>query len=73
VFQTSTEEAGAEVFASMLSWAASAPAASQAVVSQLSPTRVQLDVCDPGAEGGTPPNIGVVDALIDRQQLRLTN
>ncbi len=73
VFQTADDASGSSVFTSMLAWTAGAPPASQAVATQLSSTRVQLEVCDPGVDGGSAPNIGVVDALIDRQQLRLTN
>ncbi len=73
VFETADEAAGSSVFAAMLSWAANSPAGAQAIATQLSPTRVQLEGCDPGADAGLAPNAGVVDALIDRQQLRLTN
>ena len=73
VFETADEAAGNSVFASMLTWAANAPVASQAVATSVGPTRVQLEACDPGAEASPPPNAGVVDDLLDRQQLRLTN
>jgi hypothetical protein len=73
VFQTSSADNGGAVFAAMLTWAASAPVASQATATSLGPTRVQLEACDPGAGAGAQANAGVVDALIDRQQARLTN
>lgn len=73
VFETADEAAGNSVFASMLTWAANAPVASQAVATSVGPNRVQLEACDPGAEASPPPNAGVVDDLLDRQQLRLTN
>lgn len=73
VFQTADEQGGGSVLAAMSSWASAAPAASSAVATQLGPTRVQLEVCDPGAENGVAAPAGVADALIDRQQLRLTN
>ncbi|MDW3216120.1 MAG: hypothetical protein R8G01_19135 [Ilumatobacteraceae bacterium] len=73
VFDTVDEAAGNSVFASLLTWAANAPAASQALATSVGPTRVQLDACDPGAEAASPANAGTVDALIDRQQRRLTN
>ena len=73
VFETADEAAGSNVFASMLTWAANAPVASQAVATSVGPTRVQLEACDPGVEASPPPNAGVVDDLLDRQQLRLTN
>ena len=73
VFETADEAAGNSVFASILTWAANAPVASQAVATSVGPTRVQLEACDPGAEASPPPNAGVVDDLLDRQQLRLTN
>lgn len=73
VFGTADELAGNSVFASLLTWAANAPAASGAVAGQIDPTRVQLEACDPGVEGSTLPNTGVVESLIARQQQRLTN
>lgn len=73
VFETATEVDGGSVFSSMLIWAAAAPPASQAVATQIGPTRVQIEACDPGVTGGVAGNPGVVDDLIDRQQLRLTN
>lgn len=73
VFDTADEAGGNSVFASLLTWAANAPAASQALATSVGPTRVQLDACDPGADAAMPANAGVVDALIDRQQRRLTN
>ena len=73
VFETATEAAGGSVFSSMLIWAAAAPPASQAVATQIGPTRVQIDACDPGVAGGVAGNPGVVDDLVERQQRRLTN
>ena len=73
VFETATEAAGGSVFSSMLIWAAAAPPASQTVATQIGPTRVQIDACDPGVTGGIAGNPGVVDDLIDRQQRRLTS
>ena len=73
VFETADEAGGNSVFASLLTWAANSPPTSQAVATSLGSTRVQLDACDPGADAASPPNAGVVDSLIDRQQRRLTN
>ncbi len=73
VFETATDDDGNAVFAAMLTWAAAAPPASQAVATQPGPTRVQIEACDPGVDNGLAGNPGVVDALIDRQQRRLTN
>lgn len=73
VFESPSQTAGSSVFAAMLSWAANSPATSQAVATALTPTRTQIEACDPGASGGIEPNEGAVDSLIDRQQLRLTS
>ncbi len=73
VFQTSDEAAGAAVLTALQSWAANAPVSTQAVATSLGATRVELQACDPGPGEQSTPNAGVVDALIDRQQLRLTN
>jgi len=73
VFQTADEASGAAVLTAMQSWAANAPVTSLAAATSLGATRVQLRACDPGAAEVSPPNSGVVDALIDRQQLRLAN
>jgi len=73
VFDTVDEAGGGNVLASLTTWAANAPATSQAVATSVGATRVQLEACDPGVDAATTPNPGVVDALIDRQQLRLTN
>jgi hypothetical protein len=72
VFETPDELTGGAVLAAMQSWAVSSPVSAQAVATSLGATRVQLQACDPGVVESAP-NIGVVDALIDRQQLRLTN
>ncbi len=73
VFQSSDDVGGAAVLAAMQSWVANSPVTAQAVATSLGATRVQLQACDPGAADPTAPNAGVVDGLIDRQQLRLTN
>jgi hypothetical protein len=73
VFDTVDEAGAGNVLASLTTWAANAPATSQAVATSVAATRVQLEACDPGVDAATAPNPGVVDALIDRQQLRLTN
>lgn len=73
VFETANDADGSAVFAAMLTWVAAAPPASLAVATQLGPVRVQIEACDPGIENGVAANPGVVDALIDRQQIRLTN
>ncbi len=73
VFDTADEASGSSVLAALTAWAANAPVASQALATSVAPTRVQLEACDPGADTATVPNPGVADALIDRQQRRLTN
>ena len=52
VFQSATEAEGTSLYGSMLLWAQRGPADSQALATQLGPTRVQLEACDPGS--GTP-------------------
>jgi hypothetical protein len=73
VFQTASAVDGSAVFAAMLTWAAQSPPAAQATATALGPTRILIEACDPGPGGGLAANHGVVDALIDRQQARLTN
>jgi hypothetical protein len=71
VFETATATDGATVLAAMQTWAAASPAGAQATVTQLAETRTQLSSCDPGADAGTVPQPGNVDALINRQLTRL--
>jgi hypothetical protein len=73
VFQTASAADGSAVFAAMLTWAAQSPPAAQATATTLGPTRISIEACDPGPDGGLAGNPGVVDALIDRQQARLAN
>jgi hypothetical protein len=73
VFQTQDEPTGTAVLAAMSTWAANSPVGSQALATSLGPNRVQIEACDPGVDGGLAANPGVVDALLDRQQNRLTN
>jgi hypothetical protein len=71
VFETTSPTDAQYVLSSMQAWVAAAPAASQAVATLVSDTRVQLVTCDPGPEASTAPQPGVVDALINRQLRRL--
>ena len=73
VFQTADDPSGANVLAAMTTWAVNAPPGTNAVATSLTSTRIQLETCDPGTDAGFTPNAGAVDALLDRQQLRLTN
>jgi hypothetical protein len=73
VFQTTSEATGTSLFSSMLLWAQRAPAGTQALATQLSPTKVQLEACDPGANIANTLDAGTVDSLIDRQLDRLDN
>ena len=71
VFQTSTDANGAALFASMRLWAQRAPAASQALATQLAPEQVQLEACDPGVGVSIMPDPAVVDGVIAQQIDRL--
>ena len=55
----------------MLLWAQRAPVGTQALATQLGPTKVQLEACDPGANIANTLDAGTVDSLIDRQLDRL--
>ena len=71
VLQTANETAGTSLFSSMLLWAQRAPIGSEALATQLGPTQVQLEACDPGAEVVIMPDMVTVDALVERQISRL--
>ena len=71
MFQTASEVDGNTLFSSMLGWVGDAPAASQAVATQLSPQRGQIEACDPGASATVVPDPGAVDVLIANQIDRL--
>lgn len=73
VFETADATAGSSTFVSLLSWVSASPSTAQAVASQLSETRVQLEACDPGAESGIAANEGAADQLVSRQIARLSN
>jgi hypothetical protein len=72
VFRTTDAASNGALFAALESWAASAPAASQATATTLDATGVQLEACDPGAEAGIAANPDVVASLINLQRQRLT-
>jgi hypothetical protein len=72
VFETDDEADGAQVLSSMSEWVAAAPDGAQAAASQLGPTRVQLEACDPGPSATGATEMGVVDALLTRQVVRLS-
>jgi hypothetical protein len=49
VFQTANEADGASLFSAMQLWAQRAAVESQALATQLEPSKVHLEACDPGA------------------------
>ncbi len=71
LLQTATQEDGLSMFGAMQLWASRAPQGSQAAATLLTPTRVQLEACDPGAGVTVTSDVGTVDSLIDRQIVRL--
>jgi hypothetical protein len=71
VFQTADELSGTALLAGLTQWAAGSPPAAQATAIPLGPTRMQLEACDPGPSVAVAPNVGSVDALIQRQIDRL--
>jgi hypothetical protein len=71
VLETRNAEDGATLLASMTSWAAAAPTESAAIASQVSPTRVELQACDPGAGVVQTLNAESVTALLRTQLERL--
>lgn len=71
VFQTSNELSATSLASSLSSWAALAPANSQASVTSVGANRVQLEACDPGAELSVLPAPDSVDAMIANQLARL--
>jgi hypothetical protein len=69
-------EAGNDMFAAALlldlgAWAAAAPVESQATVTQLAPTYVQLTTCDPGAAVTQTLNPAAVDSVVTAQLARI--
>jgi hypothetical protein len=72
VFETTTELRGTLLFSALLGWSSNSPVTAQAVTTQLAPTRVQLEACDPGVDAPVP-DVGSVDALIARQLARLSS
>lgn len=72
VFETDTEPRGALLLSALIGWSSSAPAKAQAVATQLSPTSVQLEACDPGADAPVP-DASSVDGVIARQIARLSS
>jgi hypothetical protein len=73
VFETVSAADAAFVLSAMQTWVGASPAAAQASATSVGETRVQLRTCDPGAEASTAPLPGAVDALINRQLLRLAS
>ena len=70
-------EAGNEMYAAALlldlgAWAAAAPVESQATVTQLAPTYVQLTTCDPGTAVAQALNPAAVDMVVAAQLARIT-
>jgi hypothetical protein len=71
VLETRDAEDGATLLASMNSWAAGAPTESAAIASQVSPTRVEIQACDPGAGVVQTLNSESVTSLLRLQLERL--
>ena len=71
-FATTSQAASAEVVTLLTRWALAAPAEASAVVTQSSPTQVQLTSCDPGAGAEQPIDPTVVDAALNRQLARVS-
>jgi hypothetical protein len=73
VFETASPSDASFVLSRMETWVAGGPAESQATVTPIGATGVQLLSCDPGPEAATQPLPDAADALVNRQLERLTS
>jgi hypothetical protein len=72
VFETDTQPRGSLLLSALVGWSSNSPAQAQAVATQLTPTSVQLEACDPGIEAPVP-DASSVDGVIARQIARLSS
>ena len=71
VFETANDLDGAELLAAMTTWVGAAPVEAQAIATPVSPTRVEVQACDPGTSVDQPVDAAGVATVIDRQLARL--
>jgi hypothetical protein len=71
VFETANDLDGAELLAAMTTWVGEAPVEAQAIATPVSPTRVEVQACDPGTSVDQPVDAAGVTTLVERQLARL--
>jgi hypothetical protein len=71
VFEAANDLDGAELLAAMTTWVGAAPVEAQAIATPVSPTRVEVQACDPGTTVDQPVDAAGVTTLVERQLARL--